>query len=421
MEVFAGRPHDARLPTSPALDMPASFLDVLVSGITQIGWGALLLYFMIVTQLTIFSVTLYLHRSQAHRGVDFHPALNHFFRFWTWLTTSMITREWVAIHRKHHAKCETEEDPHSPRVKGIGTVLWRGADLYREARKDRAMIEQYGKGAPEDWIERKLYTPHCLAGPTLLLLISVALFGAKGLFVWALQMAWIPVWAAGVVNGLGHWWGYRNFETADTATNLSPWGVWIGGEELHNNHHAFPSSAKFALRKFEFDIGWAAIRLFERLRLAKVLRVAPTLDVRPNIPMPDTDTLKALLAHRFQAMTDYQRKVIAPALREEAKAAGEKLRALPRKMRKGLADDGRWLKPEAREQMRQWVAQRPRIKTLIEYRTRLAAVLEARGHDAADTLQQLQAWCREAEASGIQALQEFSMRMKGYAVQPVHA
>jgi stearoyl-CoA desaturase (delta-9 desaturase) len=417
MEVFARRPHDARLPTSLAMDMPVSFLDLLVSGIAQIGWGALLLYFLIVSQLTIFSVTLYLHRSQAHRGVDFHPALNHFFRFWTWLTTSMITREWVAIHRKHHAKCETEEDPHSPRVKGIATVLWRGADLYREARKDRAMVEHYGKGAPDDWIERNLYTPNCLAGPTLLLLISVVLFGAKGLFVWALQMAWIPVWAAGVVNGLGHWWGYRNFETTDTATNLSPWGVWIGGEELHNNHHAFPSSAKFALRKFEFDIGWAAIRLFERLGLATVLRVAPALDLRPNIPMPDTDTLKALLAHRFQAMTDYQRKVLAPALREETKVAGEKLRALPRKLRKGLADDGRWLKPEAREQLQQWVARRPRIKTLIEYRARLAAVLDARGHDATETLQRLQVWCREAEASGIHALQEFSQRMKGYALR----
>jgi stearoyl-CoA desaturase (Delta-9 desaturase) len=403
-----------RFPVAPL--MPATFLDFLAAGITQIGWGPLLLYFLIATQLTIFSVTLYLHRSQAHRGVDFHPALNHFFRFWTWLTTSMITKEWVAIHRKHHAKCETEEDPHSPRIKGIGTVLWRGADLYREARKDRAMIEQYGKGAPDDWIERKLYTPHCTLGPTLLLFVCVALFGAKGLFVWALQMAWIPVWAAGVVNGLGHWWGYRNFETTDTATNLSPWAVWIGGEELHNNHHAFPSSAKFALRKFEFDIGWAAIRIFERLGLAKVLRVAPSLDVRPNIPMPDTDTLKALLAHRFQAMTDYQRKVLAPALREEAKAAGEKLRALPRKLRKGLADDGRWLKPEAREQMQQWVSQRPRIKTLIEHRTRLAAVLESRSQNASDTLQQLQAWCREAEASGIQALQDFSARMKGYAV-----
>ncbi|TXH66111.1 MAG: acyl-CoA desaturase [Lysobacteraceae bacterium] len=399
--------------------MPASFLDFLAGGLLQTGWLALLVYFLIATQLTIFSVTLYLHRSQAHRGVDFHPLIAHFFRFWTWLTTSMITREWVAIHRKHHAKCETEEDPHSPVIKGIGMVFWRGVELYREARRDRASIEQYGKGAPDDWIERRLYTPYASLGLVLLLVVNVALFGFKGLAAWALQMAWIPFWAAGVVNGLGHWWGYRNFETSDAATNLTPWAFWIGGEELHNNHHAFPSSAKFALRRWEFDIGWAAIRTLKIARLAKVLRIAPRLNIRPNISVPDTDTLKALLAHRFQAMTDYQRSVLKPALREEARLAGEKLRALlPRKLRKGLSDDGRWLKPDAREQLRQWVAQRPRINTLIEYRARLSEVLESRSRDAAETLQALQQWCREAEASGIQALQEFSLRMKGYALQP---
>ena len=396
--------------------MPA-FLEFLAGGLVQAGWVGLLVYLLVATQLTIFSVTLYLHRSQAHRGVDFHPVLAHFFRFWTWLTTSMITKEWAAIHRKHHAKCETEEDPHSPMHKGIRQVFWHGVELYREARTDRESIEKYGKGCPDDWIERKLYTPHATMGPTLLLFVSFALFGLPGVALWAIQMAWIPFWAAGVVNGLGHWWGYRNFETTDTATNLTPWGVWIGGEELHNNHHAFPSSAKFALRKWEVDIGWAVIKAFEAVGMARVLRVAPTLDVRPNIAMPDGETMKALLAHRFQAMTDYQRNVLKPALREEAAAAGAKLRALlPRKLRKGLADDGRWLKPEAREQMQAWVEQRPRIRALIEYRARLAAVLEARGNDAAATLHNLQAWCREAEASGIRALQEYSMRLKGYSL-----
>ena len=400
--------------------MSLSLFDFLAAGLLQAGWGPLLIYLLVATQITIFAVTLYLHRSQAHRGVDFHPVIAHVFRFWTWLTTSMITKEWVAIHRKHHAKCETEEDPHSPMIKGIGNVFWRGVELYREARGDRASIEQYGKGAPNDWIERNVYTRHPLAGPTLLLFVSFALFGAMGVAVWAIQMAWIPFWAAGVVNGLGHWWGYRNFETTDTATNLTPWGVWIGGEELHNNHHAFPSSAKFALRRWEFDIGWAAIRSLETVGLAKVLRIAPSLDIRPNIQMPDTDTLKALLTHRFQAMTDYQRKVLVPALREEARIAGARLRAmLPRKLEKGLVDDGRWLKPDAREQLQQWIDQRPRIRTLVEYRARLAAVLETRSQSANDTLQQLQAWCREAEASGIEALQEFSLRMKGYSLQPV--
>ncbi|PBJ83898.1 acyl-CoA desaturase [Lysobacteraceae bacterium NML93-0399] len=402
--------------------MSSVLLDFLSGGLLQFGWLAMLVWLLVATQLTIFAVTLYLHRSQAHRGVDFHPVIAHFFRFWTWLTTSMITREWVAIHRKHHAKCETEDDPHSPRFKGIKTVFWQGVELYREARGMRADIEQYGKGAPNDWIERKVYTPHANLGPTLLLVLSFVLFGFKGVAVWAIQMAWIPFWAAGVVNGLGHWWGYRNFETTDTATNLTPWGVWIGGEELHNNHHAFPSSAKFALRKWEFDIGWMVIKGLESVGLAKVLRVAPSLDIRPNIHVPDTDTMKALLTHRFQAMTDYQRNVLGPALRDEAQAAGAKLRALlPRQLRKGLVDDGRWLKPDARAQLQNWVAQRPRIRTLVEYRARLSALLEARSHNASETLQHLQAWCREAEASGIRALQDYSARLKGYSLQAVRA
>jgi stearoyl-CoA desaturase (delta-9 desaturase) len=392
-------------------------LDFLTGGLTGLGWWEMFAVLLVFTQLTIFAVTLYLHRSQAHRGVDFHPLVSHFFRFWTWLTTSMITREWVAIHRKHHAKVETEDDPHSPQVKGIGTVFWRGVELYREARGMREDIAQYGKGAPDDWIERHLYTPHANLGPVALFFINALLFGLPGVALWAIQMAWIPFWAAGVVNGLGHWWGYRNFESADTSTNLTPWAVWIGGEELHNNHHAFPSSARFSMRRWEFDIGWQAIRLMQFLRLAKVLRVAPQLDIRPNISVPDADTLRALLSHRFQAMTDYQRNVFKPALREEAAAAGARMRELlPKRLRRGLVDDGRWLKPDARQQLSEWVAQRPRIRTLVEHRARLAAVLEARSHDAAERLKQLQAWCHEAEASGIGALQAYAARLKGYAL-----
>ena len=403
--------------------MSAQFLlDFLTGGLigldfTGSGWWEMLLVLLVVTQLTIFSVTLYLHRSQAHRGVDFHPALAHFFRFWTWLTTSMITREWVAIHRKHHAKVETEEDPHSPQVKGISKVFWRGVELYREARTMREDIAQYGKGAPDDWIERHVYTPHATMGPVVLFFVNGLLFGLPGVALWAIQMAWIPFWAAGVVNGLGHWWGYRNFESADTSTNLTPWAFWIGGEELHNNHHAFPSSARFSMRRWEFDIGWQVLRLLESVRLAKVLRVAPQLDIRPNIAVPDADTLRALLSHRFQAMTDYQRNVFKPALREEAAAAGARLREiLPKRLRRGLVDDGRWLKPDARQQLSEWVEQRPRIRTLVEHRARLSAVLEARSHDAAERLRQLQAWCHDAEASGIAALQAYAGRLKGYAL-----
>ncbi|MBB6368487.1 stearoyl-CoA desaturase (delta-9 desaturase) [Xanthomonas sacchari] len=394
-----------------------AILDFLGNGLLGVGWWGMLAVLLLFTQLTIFAVTLYLHRSQAHRGVDFHPLLSHFFRFWTWFTTSMITKEWVAIHRKHHAKVETEEDPHSPQTKGIARVFWRGVELYREARTQRGDIEQYGKGAPDDWIERHLYTPHANLGPLALFVVNFALFGLPGIALWALQMAWIPFWAAGVINGLGHWWGYRNFESADTSTNLTPWALWIGGEELHNNHHAFPSSARFSMRRWELDIGWIAIRALAALRLAKILRVAPTLDVRPNIAVPDADTLRALLSHRFQAMTDYQRNVFAPTLKEEAAQAGAKLRKLlPRRLRKGLVDDGRWLKPDARAQLQHWVAQRPRMRTLVEHRARLAALLEARTHDASERLKHLQAWCHDAEASGIAALQAYAARLKGYAL-----
>ncbi|WP_313210607.1 fatty acid desaturase [Stenotrophomonas sp.] len=394
-----------------------ALLNFLTGGVVGLGWWGMGLVLLVFTQLTIFAVTLYLHRSQAHRGVDFHPVIAHFFRFWTWLTTSMITKEWVAIHRKHHAKVETDEDPHSPVTKGIGMVFWRGVELYREARAMRADIEQYGRGAPDDWIERHLYTPHANLGPVALLVINSVLFGLPGVALWAIQMAWIPFWAAGVINGLGHWWGYRNFESADTSTNLTPWAFWVGGEELHNNHHAFPSSARFSMRRWEFDIGWAVIRGLQAVRLAKVLRVAPSMDVRPNIAVPDAETLKALLSHRFQAMTDYQRNVFVPALREEAAMAGAKLRKLlPRRMRRGLVNDGRWLKPDCRAQLSTWVEQRPRIRVLVEHRARLAALLEARGNDAAERLKLLQAWCHEAEASGIAALQNYAARLKGYAL-----
>jgi len=394
-----------------------TLLNFLTGGVVGLGWWGMALVLLVFTQLTIFAVTLYLHRSQAHRGVDFHPVIAHFFRFWTWLTTSMITKEWVAIHRKHHAKVETDEDPHSPVTKGIGMVFWRGVELYREARAMRADIEQYGRGAPDDWIERRLYTPHANLGPVALLVINSVLFGLPGVALGAIQMAWIPFWAAGVINGLGHWWGYRNFESADTSTNLTPWAFWVGGEELHNNHHAFPSSARFSMRRWEFDIGWAVIRGLQAVRLAKVLRVAPSMDVRPNIAVPDAETLKALLSHRFQAMTDYQRNVFVPALREEAAMAGAKLRKLlPRRMRRGLVNDGRWLKPDCRAQLSTWVEQRPRIRVLVEHRARLAALLEARGNDAAERLKLLQAWCHEAEASGIAALQNYAARLKGYAL-----
>ncbi len=396
-------------------------LNFLNQGALHASWVTKLVYFFVVTQFTILSVTLYLHRSQAHRGVDFNPILAHVFRLWSWLSTGMVTKEWVAIHRKHHAKCETAEDPHSPQIYGINKVLWEGVDLYRVASTDSASIEKYGRGTPDDWIERHLYAAHPYAGPTMMFIINIALFGIWGVAIAALQMVWIPFWAAGVVNGIGHWWGYRNFETSDTATNLTPWGFFIGGEELHNNHHAFPSSAKFALRKFEFDIGWALISVCQKLKLAKVLRVAPSLDVRPNITLPDAETLKALLTHRFQVMTDYFKGVIAPTLREEATHAGASLKALPRSLRKALGNGGRWLDDHSRERLHAIVKERPLLSTVCDFRARLANVLE-RGNSGAEAMMaSLQEWCHEAEATGIRALQDFAARLRGYSLVPVRA
>ncbi len=391
-----------------------TLLNFFAHGLVHASLGAMVLYLLVVTQLTILSVTLYLHRSQAHRGVDFHPAIAHFFRFWAWLTTAMVTKQWVAVHRKHHAKVETEEDPHSPMIFGIRRVFWQGVELYRVAASDKATEEKYGRGTPDDWIERNLYARFPDAGPTLLALISIALFGFWGLAIWAIQMLWIPFWAAGFVNGLGHYWGYRNFESADTSTNLSPWGLWIGGEELHNNHHAFPSSAKFALRKFEVDIGWVVIRLLAALRLAKVLRVAPSLDVRPNVYLPDSETLRAVLTHRFHALTDYYRQVIMPTLKDEAAQASERVRAVPSKLRRALADGGRWLDGEGRQRMQTLIERRPTLRTVIEFRARLVASLDQRVPEQA--LKNLQQWVREAEASGIAVLQQYAARLKAYAL-----
>jgi stearoyl-CoA desaturase (Delta-9 desaturase) len=391
-----------------------SIADFLVNGLANASWPMLVLYFVIVSQLTIFSVTLYLHRSQAHRGVDFHPVVAHFFRFWSWFSTAMVTKEWVAIHRKHHAKCETAEDPHSPQIYGIKKVLLDGVDLYRQARRDETITAQYGRGTPEDWIERNVYSRRPELGPTLMLFLSFALFGLWGVVIWAGQMIWIPFMAAGVVNGLGHWWGYRNVESDDTSTNLTPWGLVIGGEELHNNHHAFPSSAKFSLRSFEFDIGWMMIRIFQFMGMAKVMRVAPSLDIRADIHAPDNDTIKALLTHKFQVMTDYFRGVTAPTLGAEAAQAGANLKELPRRLRKALSNGGRWLDSDARERLGSWISQRPAMATVMDYRHRLQELMESRNGEA--MLEGLKQWCREAEQSGNRALQEFANRIKGYCL-----
>ncbi|PMQ03541.1 hypothetical protein DyAD56_18895 [Dyella sp. AD56] len=387
-------------------------LDMASHGLLQVGLGMLLLYLFVMTQLTILTVTLYLHRSQAHRSIDFHPALAHIFRFWSWLTTAMVTREWVAVHRKHHAHADTVQDPHSPYILGIHQLLWRGAELYAAVRSDPDLLATYGHGTTDDWIERHIYTPHSNWGPTLLAVISVALFGVGGMAIWAVQMMWIPFWAAGVVNGVGHWRGYRNFETPDTSANMVPLAIWMGGEELHNNHHAFPSSAKFSVRRFEFDFGWLVIQLLSLLGLARVRRIV--FDAKTN--MAARTARRVALTPRVKVMTEFFRKVTLPVVHEELRCRDGRSPKLSIHLRRALADGGRWLPADEREHLDAWIVTHPCLHTICRLRNQLAALMETRNKDhAAEALSQ---WVREAQGSGIEALQQFAQSLSDSIVAP---
>lgn len=399
-------------PSCQVIPMFDRLLDLASHGLLQAGLGTMLLYLLMMTQLTILTVTLYLHRSQTHRSVDFHPAIAHVFRFWGWLTTAMVTREWVAVHRKHHAHADTEQDPHSPYILGIHQLLWRGTELYTAARRDSELLATYGRGTPDDWIERHIYTPHSNWGPTLLAVISLALFGVGGMAIWAVQMMWIPFWAAGVVNGVGHWWGYRNFETPDKSANVMPLAIWVGREELHNNHHAFPSSAKFSVRRFEFDFGWLVIRLLSMLGLACVRRIA--VDAQMNMIV--TTARPIALAPRVKVMTEFFRKVTLPVVHEEIRRQGGRSPKLAIHLRHALADGGHWLSADEREHLNAWIEARPCLHTICRLRVQLAALMETRNADhAAEALSQ---WVRAAQESGIGALQQFALSLGDSMVAP---
>src|SRR6476620_1112781 len=294
------------LPDWPVLN---AAIDWLAHGLWDLSWWEVLLYTLATTHITIAAVTIFLHRAQAHRAMDLHAIPSHFFRFWLWLGTGMVTKEWVAIHRKHHAKCETVEDPHSPQTRGIDTVFWKGAELYRAEAKNKETIAKFGHGTPNDWIERNLYTRYSWQGVGLMLIIDVALFGALGLTVWAVQMLWIPITAAGIINGIGHYWGYRNYDCTDAATNVFPWGILIGGEELHNNHHTFATSAKLSSKWYEFDIGWLYIRILESLGLAKVKKIAPAPKLDRGKLTCDLQTLQAVITHRYDVLARFTRSL----------------------------------------------------------------------------------------------------------------
>ena len=395
-----------------------SLLDFLAHGLLHFSWWQILLFVAVVTHITIVGVTVYLHRCQAHRALDLHPVVSHFFRFWLWMTTGMLTGQWASIHRKHHAKCETEEDPHSPQTRGIWKVLLEGAELYRTEAKNEETMRRFSHGTPNDWMERNVYTKYPILGVSLMMVIDVALFGAVGLTVWAVQMAWIPFWAAGVVNGLGHFWGYRNFNSSDASTNLFPIGILIGGEELHNNHHTFATSAKLSSKWYEFDIGWMYIRLMSMCGLAKVKKVAPTPRLAEGKLVVDQETLQAVLTNRYEVMARYA-KAVKQAYRQELAhlkdvGAREKYQ-LMRGARKWLVKEEGSLDEPQKRQLPQIVADSQKLRTLIELRNELAAIWERSSASREQLLTQLQDWCHRAEQSGIKALQEFASRLRRYA------
>jgi stearoyl-CoA desaturase (delta-9 desaturase) len=387
-------------------------------GLIDLPWWGYVLVTLGLTHITIAAVTIFLHRSQAHRAVDLHPIVSHFFRFWLWLTTGMVTKEWVAIHRKHHAKCETVEDPHSPQVKGIKKVFWEGSELYRAEAKVVETLEKYGHGTPDDWMERNVYSRHSAKGIALMMAINLALFGPIGLTIWAVQMAWIPVTAAGIINGIGHYWGYRNFACEDASTNVVPWGILIGGEELHNNHHAYGTSARLSNKWYEFDIGWLYIKLMSYVRLASVRKVAATVKWLPAKPLCDLDTLQAIITHRYDVMTRYVRstKQVYAAEITRLKASAN----LPHGW--NLKTFRRWLNREPAElaasdkaELDQVLGKSERLQTVYRMRQELAAIWGRSTASREQLLEQLQAWCKRAEDSGIQSLRDFSVRLRCYA------
>jgi stearoyl-CoA desaturase (delta-9 desaturase) len=372
---------------------------------------------LIVTQTTIASVTIYLHRCQAHRALTLHPIVSHFFRCWLWLTTGMITAEWVAIHRKHHASTDVDGDPHSPVVLGIQKVFWQGAELYRGARTDSDMIEKYSHGAPTDWVERNVYSRHSSKGVLILLAAYLFLFGIPGISIWAIQMMWIPLWAAGVINGLGHFFGYRNFECPDASTNLIPWGFWVGGEELHNNHHTYASSAKFSVKWWEFDMGWFYIRCLSLLGLASVKKLPPKVIYQTGKSKVDIDTVRAVISNRFQVMSHYYQKVVRPILRLEKSQLADNKQDKQLFHRAGSLLRRESLSPVAQTRLQSLLARYERLQLVYTYRQTLQNVWLKAATSQKELLESLQQWCKQAEESGIDVLRQFAAQLKSYTPQ----
>lgn len=396
-------------------------IDFLTSGLTGASVGEMVAYTLIVTHITIIGVTVYLHRAQAHRALDVKAPLAHFFRLWLWLTTGMGTKAWAAIHRKHHAKCETPEDPHSPQTRGIKKVFWEGAELYRAEAANQETLRKYGHGTPDDWLENKVYSKFTWHGCGVMLFIDFALFGFPGVSIWAVQMLWIPVLAAGVINGIGHYWGYRNFDCADASRNILPWGILIGGEELHNNHHTHATSAKLSAKWYEFDIGWLYIQIFSALGLVKVKKVATAPKFAPKgaVPSLNIASVQALVNHRYDVMARYAR-TMRQAFQAEAErllkdARSEEERGLIQKAKKLLSIDELKMSSEQLQSLAALCAKSPMIDRLVQMRRELREIWERTNLSSEQMLARLQDWCERAEQSGNQWLEEMSLRIRRYA------
>jgi stearoyl-CoA desaturase (delta-9 desaturase) len=386
----------------------------MYAGMVDWPWWGYVLVTLALTHVTIAAVTIYLHRHQAHRALDLHPLVAHFFRCWLWMSTGMVTKEWAAIHRKHHAKCETTDDPHSPQIQGINRVLWGGVFLYVKESRNADTMQRYGHGTPDDWIEKHIYTPGQKLGIVLMLAINIAVFGiVSGPLIWVIQMIWIPFWAAGVINGLGHFWGYRNFNCPDASTNLLPWGILIGGEELHNNHHTFATSAKLSNKWYEFDIGWLYIRILAALGLATVKKVAPVPRIGELRPTVDFHTLQAVISNRYDVLSRY-----AKSLKQ---VYGEELAKLQharqfKGLKHWLAADAGAVPHEQRGRLEQLLNQSGALQTAYAMRQELVALWERSNASSEQLLKELQDWCQRAEASGVRQLQEMSLRLRSYAL-----
>lgn len=389
----------------------------MLDGLFTLPWWGYVLVTLGLTHITIASVTIYLHRNQAHRALDLHPAVALFFRTWLWLTTGMTTKNWTAVHRKHHAHVETADDPHSPQILGLRKVLWQGAELYRvEARKEETRAK-YGHGTPDDWLERHVFK-HDRIGVGIMLLTNISLFGALGLSIWAVQMAWIPMFAAGVINGTAHWRGYRNFETSDTSTNITPWAIFIGGEELHNNHHAFASSARFAIKPWEFDMGWCYIRMLRALRLAEVKKLAPQLVANRADKKVDTETLRAVITSQWHVLADYAQRVVSRVHRDEVRRADSHAQGELKPLKRLISRSERFMADHERLVLSAGLAKNRTLATVYQFQQRLRALYTQRSASHEGLLEQLEQWCHEAEASGIAALADFVERLRGYALRP---